>query len=189
MIVNLDLVDADESTDTSVPLRSVPAGNLQPWMLLYLPVADEVAVVTGDPEAYQQNNEFSRTERWVRVPVFGDFEPVLRKATTLMRILVGAEPDQLAELLPEDLYDVEQEALARNGLCHEQIHHDTETEDDPDDRDDPDDEEDVPVWCALPSDPNSVARLCTTHDLVRQQESAELVARGFQPTYGTIAGD
>jgi hypothetical protein len=187
VILNLDLAGADESTDTSSPLRSVPAGNLQPWMLLYLADADQAFVVTGEPEAYQQDNEHGRTERWVSVPVFGNPEPVLSKATTRAEIVVGTEPDLLAELLPEDLYEVEEEALARNGLCHEQIH-DPHPEDDPDDRDDAE-QEGVPVWCALPSDPASVARLCATHDLVRQQESAELAGRGFRPTYGTIAGD
>lgn len=185
MILNLG-VDADESTDTSTPLRSVQAGNLQPWMLLYLTDHDQAFVVAGKPDPYQQEDQFGRTERWVRIPVHGNPEPMLAKATGRVDIVVGAAPGLLQPLLDDDLYDVEQEALARNGLCSEQIHDDPDPEDDPDDRGD--DEEDMPLWCGLPSDPDSALRLCPAHDLVRRQESDELVEYGFEPTYGIIAG-
>lgn len=182
MQINAELVAVGDA-EAEVVVDEIEAGNLQPWMLL---VAEEdtghLHVTIGDPAVGHEVTEGGRIERWVSVPVF-ESEPVALAAVERVLIVYGTPPEALLELMPEDVLTVQEEALARNGLCHDRVvvHED---EDEP--ADDEQDEE-PPLFCGRPSDPDSFYRACPEHDLVRREKSDELVRRGYEPTYGVLA--
>lgn len=166
------VIDGDHPEVTT---ELVAAQAVQPWMVLYdVTEDDELLVVAGDPEPFRKDGPTGRPERWVSIPIL-DGEPVLATATERFDVVLGAPDEGLQPLFDPDLYTAVEEALARNGLCHEQL--------DPAEGD----ENAEPVWCGRPSDPASVYRDCTEHDQQRQLESETVVSHGFAPTYGAIA--
>lgn len=183
MQINAELVAVD-GVGPDVVVDELAAGNVQTWMLL---VADEdtghLHVVLGDPAASQIVTDDGRIERWVSIPVF-EAEPVVALAAERFLIAYGTPPEQLLDLLPEDVLTVEEEALARNGLCHDRI--EQPADDHPTGGQDEDAEEE-PLFCGRPSDPDSFYRACAEHDLARREKSDALVLHGFEPTYGVFA--
>jgi hypothetical protein len=163
------IVGAD-GTDAEVLTDLVQAQHLQPGMLHHDPESGEVFIVAADPEPYLAGE--GRPERWVNVALAGAEQPLSAPATARVHVVFGAEPDALQPLLDADLYDAAEEALASNGMCPERLEPDADGE---------------PRWCGLPSDQDSYYRLCSDHDADRREESDDLVHRGYQPSYGTVA--
>jgi hypothetical protein len=166
--------------EPEVSTELIAAQAVQPWMLLYSADTDEVDVVVGEPQPFQQESPSGRPERWVSIDVADD-EPVTAPAAERLEVVFGTDAKDLQPMLDEDLYQPTEEALARAGMCHEQIPPDDDAEPDEDE-----DEDEEPVWCGRPSDPNSFHRLCTDHDTERRQQSERVTSYGFNPTYAAI---
>jgi hypothetical protein len=178
------VVYGTEETPADVVLDDVQASGLQPWMLTVEPDTGELFVVLEAPEPFHPE-EAGRPRRWVRVLLTGKDENghgVLEAAATdRIDIVYGADPDLLQPMLPEDVYTTEEEALARNGMCHERAAR-------PDDEEVAEGEEEPePVFCGRQSSPDSVYRFCADDDQRRREESDDLVHRGYEPTYGVLA--
>lgn len=162
-----------------VTVDAVDGGHVQPWMLVYVEESDEVFVVTAVPVPFQRDGDGGRLERWVQIPLAGVEEPLEVAATESLDIVYGADLDQLHDLLDPDLYSDEEEGLAQNGMCHRIAHVDEEIVDGQ--------TVEIPVYCGMPSDPNSIFRYCTRDDQVRREDSDRIVGRRFEPTYGLPA--
>jgi hypothetical protein len=174
VILDADVVGTDKE-GPEVVVEDVEAGHLQPWMLILDGDTHELFVVAEDPEPFHAASPTGRTERWVRVRLDGVETPFEVPATSRVDIVFGADVDGLQPVLEEDLYAVEQEALARNGLCHEKIAVESG-----------DGSPETVMFCGRPSDPDSFYRFCTGCDSVRREESDVIAGRQFAPTYGPI---
>lgn len=176
MRLNVEIL-GDDQTSSQVLYEPVEAGHLDGLMLVYDEDADEVDAVAAQPEAFIKETPGGRPERWVRVALADVDEPLELPATRMQLIVYGADPNDLRPMLDSDLLTFAQEALAYNGLCSHLV----------DDVEEPVDEQgEVPVYCGLPSDPDSDYRFCTAHDQARVDQSARLAGRFFSPTYGPI---
>jgi hypothetical protein len=176
MRLNVEIL-GDEKQPSQVLYEAVEAGHLDPLMLVYDEVSDEVDAVAGLPEAFVQEVN-GRPERWVRVRLADVEDPLEQPATSMQLIVYGADPNDLRPMLDPDLLTFAQEALAHNGLCSHLV--------DDEDTQAGAEQDDVPVYCGLPSDPDSDYRFCTGHDQARLDQSARLTGRYFAPTYGPI---
>lgn len=183
MRLDVEILGTDK-VDPEVSTEEVEAGHVQPWMLLHNEDTGEVYAVAADPQPFQKTGDDGRLERWVEIPLTGWVgEPVTALATDMVDMVFGADLDQLHDLLDEDLLSVEQEALARNGMCPRRIDDEIEPEAQPG----RDDHEDLPpVYCGRPSDPGSYYRYCVECDQIWRNLSDRVVGRRFGPTYGPI---
>jgi hypothetical protein len=177
MIVNVERYGTDDEP-AEVMTRLVPAVSLQPYMLFLDEQTGELHPVVADPEPFLRENEHGRDERWVTLHLH-EAEPMEQVAANRVAIVFGAPADGLQDLPPSDMLTVEDEALARNGMCHHRI--------EPDVEDEQHEEEPDPVWCGAPSDPESPFRFCTPHDEARIDDSNQVAAHGFSPIYAPYA--
>ena len=178
------LPDPNAEQEAEVILDDVDAGHVQETMLLYNDETDELFPVVGEPVPFHRESPTGRQERWMRIQLLGVEEPLEVHATDRVDVVYGAElVDELAPMLDPDLLSEEEEALARNGMCHEQIPPDPDA--DVVARDD--DEPEAVVYCGRPSFPDSYYRFCEPCDLNRREESEHFMGRQYGPTYGAIA--
>ncbi len=166
---------AGEDIEPEVTLDDVEAGHLQAGMLLYAEDTDRVFVVAGEPAAFQRQDG-DRPTRWVQITLVGA-EPIEARAIDRVDVVYGAELATLQPMLDPDLYTDETEALARNGMCPEQL--DATDPADPAGNSEPPE----PMYCGRPSDPGSYFRACTECDTLRRQHSAAYERRSFDGTY------
>ncbi len=176
--MRINAVVAPENDEgQEVVVDEVDAGHVQRWMLLYDEETGFVFPAAAEPVAFHPAG-LARAERWVSIDLVGAAAPVEHLATARVVIVYGpVDLDELEPLLPTDLYNEEEEALAHNGMCHETVGEVDIT-----------DENGVvvtePVYCGRPSVPGSYYRDCSDCDLTRRSDSERFVSRQYAATYG-----